>query len=86
MFLKGSNNRIVFEIPYVVERMKKAAATNNPEERAQLYKEVQVYVHDNAIYVPAYYGSRDGAERANVSGIVWTNDGYPEFAYAYIED
>lgn len=86
MFLKGSNNRIVFEIPYVVERMKKAAATNNPEERAQLYKEVQVYVHDNAIYVPAYYGSRDGAERANVSGIIWTNDGYPEFAYAYIED
>lgn len=86
MFVKGSNNRICEELPYVKDRMVKAAASSSDAERAQLYKEVQVYVHDNAIYVPAYYGSRDGAQRANVKGLVWTNDGYPEFAYAYIED
>ncbi|MBQ4507147.1 MAG: ABC transporter substrate-binding protein [Firmicutes bacterium] len=85
MLVKNSNNnRAILESDYVEDLLMKAAATNDEAAREQMYKEVQVYVHDNAIYIPVYYGSRDGAQLKGVEGIVWTNDGYPEFGYAKV--
>ena len=81
----GSNNRALLDSPALQEKLSQATASSDPAVRDKLYKEVQVYVHDNAIYVPSYYGSRNGAQRAGVEGIVWANDGYPEFTYARVK-
>ena len=78
----GSNNRALLANEDVEKKLFQATASSDPAVRDKLYKEVQVYVHDNAIYVPSYYGSRNGAQLAGVEGIVWANDGYPEFTYA----
>jgi len=83
MFTTGSsNNRAILSDPWVEDLLVEAAATKDDAKRADLYGQLQVYIHDNAIYIPSYYGSRDGAQVAGVEGIIWTNDGYPEFAYA----
>lgn len=83
MFTTNSkNNKALLSVPEIDELLMKAAATKDETERAKLYAELQVYIHDNAIYIPSYYGSRDGAEVAGVEGIIWTNDGYPDFTYA----
>lgn len=83
MFTTGSsNNRAILSDPWVEDLLVEAAATKDDAKRADLYGQLQVYIHDNAIYIPSYYGSRDGAQIAGVEGIIWTNDGYPEFAYA----
>jgi len=85
MFLPFSgNNRALINDDYVTDLITTAAAITDQAERARMYQDLQVYIHDNAIYVPAYYGSRDGAQRKGVEGVVWSNDGYPEFAYATV--
>lgn len=81
----GSNNRALFASEEVQAMLSEATASSDPALREKLYKEIQVYVHDNAIYIPSYYGSRNGAQLAGVEGIVWANDGYPEFTYARME-
>ncbi|MCF0237739.1 MAG: ABC transporter substrate-binding protein [Sphaerochaetaceae bacterium] len=80
----SSNNRDMINDDYITNLIREAAAISDTATRAKMYEDLQVYVHDNAIYVPAYYGSRDGVQRAGVQGIIWTDDGYPEFAYACI--
>ena len=83
MFTTNSaNNKALLSVPEIDELLMKAAATKDETERAKLYAELQIYIHDNAIYIPSYYGSRDGAQVAGVEGIIWTNDGYPDFTYA----
>jgi len=83
MFASGSNsNKALLSDPSIDDLLAKAAATQDEAKRAELYAQLQVYIHDNAVYIPSYYGSRDGAQQAGVEGIIWTNDGYPEFAYA----
>ena len=85
VYVKGSNNnRAVLDSDEVTNLMLEAAAFNDDEARKENYVAAQVYVHDNAVYMPVYYGSRDGAQRSNVEGIVWTNDGYPEFSYVRV--
>lgn len=82
MLVPGSStNRAILDDEHVVDLLNKAAATSDEATRAEYYEQIQVYVHDNAIYIPSYYGSRDGAQLANVSGIIWSNDGYPDFTY-----
>ena len=82
VYSTGSNNRALFQSEEISAMLEEATSTSDDARREELYKQVQVYVHDNAIYVPAYYGSRNGAQLAGVEGIVWSNDGYPEFTYA----
>lgn len=83
MFTTGSaNNKALLSVPEIDELLVEAAATKDDAKRAELYAKLQVYIHDNAIYIPSYYGSRDGAQLASVEGIIWTNDGYPDFTYA----
>lgn len=85
MFMPFSgNNRALLNNDFVTNLIKRAAAITDDAERARMYKDLQIYIHDNAIYVPSYYGSRDGAQRKGVEGVIWSNDGYPEFAYATI--
>lgn len=82
MFVQDSNNnRAILNDDHVTELLMSAAATNDEAVREAAYKEVQVYVHDNAVYIPVYYGSRDGAQLTGVEGIIWANDGYPDFTY-----
>ncbi len=52
--------------------------------RKENYVAVQTYIHDQAVYIPVYYGSRDGAQLAETEGIIWANDGYPEFTYVRV--
>lgn len=83
MFTTNSkNNKALLSVPEIDDLLMKAAGLKDEAERAKLYAELQVYIHDNAIYIPSYYGSRDGAQVAGVEGIIWTNDGYPDFTYA----
>lgn len=85
MFVKNSNNnRAILENDQIEELLMLGAASNDNATREQLYKEVQVWIHDNAVYIPVYYGSRDGAQLKGVEGILFTNDGYPEFGYAKV--
>jgi len=80
----SNNNRAIFFDQQVTDWLMEGAASNDEAVRKAAYVNVQVYVHDNAIYIPVYYGSRDGAQLKGVEGIVWTNDGYPEFGYAKV--
>ena len=80
----SNNNRAILDSQEVTDMLMKAAALNDEAARKEAYIAVQVYVHDNAVYIPVYYGSRDGAQLKGVEGIVWTNDGYPEFGYAKV--
>ena len=80
----SNNNRAIFFDQQVTDWLMEGAASNDEAVRKAAYINVQVYVHDNAIYIPVYYGSRDGAQRKGVEGILWTNDGYPEFGYAKV--
>ena len=77
----SSNNRALINNDEITANLKEASATSDVARKEELYKAVQVYIHDNAIYVPGYYGSRNGAELKGVEGIVWANDGYPDFRY-----
>ena len=80
----SNNNRAILDDDYVTGLLMEAAASSDEAVRGKDYVAVQVYVHDQAIYIPVYYGSRDGAQLAETEGIVWTNDGYPEFTYVRV--
>ena len=80
----SNNNRAILDDDYVTGLLMEAAASSDEAVREKDYVAVQVYVHDQAIYIPVYYGSRDGAQLAETEGIVWTNDGYPEFTYVRV--
>lgn len=80
----SNNNRVILDDDYVTDLLMEAAASSDDAVRAADYLAVQVYVHDQAIYIPVYYGSRDGAQLAETEGIVWSNDGYPEFTYVRV--
>lgn len=82
----SGSNRALLSKEEIDNLLFEAAATKDEAKRAELYAQLQVYIHDNAIYIPTYYGSRDGAQLASVEGILWTNDGYPEFAYARVAE
>lgn len=85
MYLEGSsNNRAFFADDHITELLQTGAGSSDTAVREQAYQEVQVYTHDNAIYVPVYYGSRDGAQLNGVEGIIWANDGFPEFKYVRV--
>lgn len=77
----GSNNRALINDPAIETMLKEASSTSDEAKKEELYKAVQVFIHDNAVYVPAYYGSRNGAELKGVKGVVWANDGYPDFRF-----
>ena len=82
----SNNNRVFLDSDYVQDLLMKAQASNDDAVRKEAYVAVQVYVHDQAIYIPIYYGSRDGAQLKETEGIVWANDGYPEFTYVRIPE
>lgn len=77
----SNNNRAILDDNEITDLLKQGAATNDEDARKAAYVAVQVKVHDEAIYIPVYYGSRDGAKRVGVEGVLITNDGYPEFTY-----
>lgn len=85
MFVQDSNNnRAILDDDHVTDLLMKAAASSDDSVRKENYVAVQTYIHDQAVYIPVYYGSRDGAQLAETEGIVWTNDGYPEFTYVRV--
>ena len=69
---------------YVTNLLMKAAASSDESVRKENYVAVQTYIHDQAVYIPVYYGSRDGAQLAETEGIIWANDGYPESTYVRV--
>lgn len=67
--VKGrANNRAFYKNPKLDEILKKAQAISDQKERAKLYRDAQVILHEDAPWIPLVHSVQMAATRANVKG------------------
>lgn len=71
--------------PEVDEWLQAAVTEEDEEKRANLYKNVQQYIHDEAIILPIYVPNYTVGTQKSVHDISFDYLGYPQFNDAYVQ-
>lgn len=74
-------NRARFENPRVQELMNLAVAEFDDVKRMEYYKELQIIIHEECPLIPMFHKYDAVAYHKDVSGGIYDNRGYHEFAY-----
>lgn len=67
--VNSNTNKAVLNNERVIELLSQGVATTDEAERAAIYAELQILIHDNCFYIPLYYTSDTVAYRDGVSGM-----------------
>ena len=75
-----NSNKAIVDDAQISELLLKGASCNDPAERAEYYKEVQVINNEQMYYIPLYYCSAQIAYTKGLEGITITPTGYYDYS------
>jgi peptide/nickel transport system substrate-binding protein len=81
--VKHSTNRAKYDNPEMMEKFAAALAENDDAKRKEIYKEIQIELHEEIPYLPLWYDSVTVGWCDGVSGVKWEANSY--FDYSHIK-
>ena len=84
--IKHSTNRAHYDNPEMLAKFTAAQGESDDDKRKELYKEIQVELHDQIPYLPLFYQVRSVGWYEGVTGIKWEYDSKPDFTHIMWEE
>lgn len=87
MFYTDSNvNKAIYVNQEVIDLVDKAVTLSDDAERKAVYSQIQNIVHEDAPWIPLYFGTKCVAINKNLSGVVYEPNQRHDFTYVKVAE